>query len=518
MRQTLFYIPNHIGGMPVFGFGLLLLLWTVLGVALLVWLARQGRLKDEWISYLLILVPVALAIWLVLPQLTDPRGLPIRSYGMMMLLAVVSGTALAAWRARRAGLEVDLIYTLAFWTFVPGILGARAFYVIEYWDETYWPVYQNHGLQALFGSVVNVAEGGLVVYGALFGGAVGLAAFIGKYRLPLLALGDLVAPSLALGLALGRVGCLLNGCCFGGPTDYPWAVTFPFSSPPHTHQVQRGQLPLHGLRLEGGPAGRPEIAEVLPGSPAHDAGLAAGDVLRQINGTPVESVAGARWALLEAHKVNVLFKSGDDHYTYWAFEPPDDPAASVYADRDGGVVLFGMAVAEGPRRRLAVAAVDRPSPAAKQGIRPGWQVVAISGRPVRTLTDFRARLDEFHREPWLEVRAAGNKVAHWPLAGPPGRSLPVHPTQLYSALNAMFLCFLLLAYEPFQRRDGELIALALTLYAITRYLIEDIRVDEPPVFGTGLSISQNVSLLILLVLAGLWYYILRQPRKTTAKR
>ena len=515
MRQTLFYLPNEIGGIPVFGLGLVLLLWCVLSIGLLVWLARQGRLREEGTSYLLILVLVALAIWFVLPQLTEPRGLPIRSYGMMMLLAVVSGTALAAWRARRAGIDSEAIYVLAFWAFVPGIVGARAFYVIEYWNQTYWPVYQSRGLQALLASLVNVAEGGLVVYGALFGGAVGVVAFVRRYRLPLLVLGDLVAPSLLLGLALGRAGCLLNGCCFGGPTDYPWAVTFPFSSPPHTHQAQRGDLPLHGLRIDAGPDHRPEIGEVVPGSPAEKAGLAAGDRVRQVSGVAVDSVAGARWALLEAHKMNVLLKSGDDQYTYWSIELPGDPAAPIYADRNGRVALFGMVVAEGPDRRLAVAAVDRLTPAAKQGIAPGWQVVAVSGRPVHTLDHFRARLDEFHREPWLEVRAAGNKVARWPLARPPARSLPIHPTQLYSALNAVFLCLLLLAYEPFRRRDGELIALGLTLYPVTRYLIENIRVDEPPVFGTGLSISQNVSLLMLLAVAGLWYYVLRQPKKAT---
>ena len=103
MRQTLFYVPADVAGMPVFGLGLLLLAWVLLSAGLLVWLAREGRLRDEWLSYLVILVPVGLVIWFLLPQLVEPRGLPIRSYGTMMLLAVVSGTVLAAWRARRAG-------------------------------------------------------------------------------------------------------------------------------------------------------------------------------------------------------------------------------------------------------------------------------------------------------------------------------------------------------------------------------------------------------------------------------
>ncbi len=123
----------------------------------------------------------------VLPALCDPQqGLPIRGYGMMMLLAVVAGTSLAAWRAKRVGLDPDLIFSLAFWMLVPGIIGARAFYVIEYWRTEYWPAYTepDGGLGPLLVAIVNVAKGGLVVYGAFFGGVAGLLLFVRKHRLP----------------------------------------------------------------------------------------------------------------------------------------------------------------------------------------------------------------------------------------------------------------------------------------------------------------------------------------------
>ena len=71
----------------------------------------------------------------------------------------------------------------------------------------------------------------------------------------------------------------------------------------------------------------------------------------------------------------------------------------------------------------------------------------------------------------------------------------------------------LLAYDPFCRRDGELFALLLTVYPITRFLLEIIRIDESPVWFTGLSISQNVSLGIFLFSAALWAYLLRQPQR-----
>ena len=80
---------------------------------------------------------------------------------------------------------------------------------------------------------------------------------------------DLVAPSMAIGLAFGRIGCLLNGCCYGGQTDWPWHVTFPkFSSryeaakprlqrfsPPYADQASRGEM--HGFRLERARTSRP---------------------------------------------------------------------------------------------------------------------------------------------------------------------------------------------------------------------------------------------------------------------
>ncbi len=95
----------------------------------------------------------------------------------------------------------------------------------------------------------------------------------------------------------------------------------------------------------------------------------------------------------------------------------------------------------------------------------------------------------------MRIAVAGEPgIKRWTIAGPPPRSPPVHPAQLYSLIDALLLCFLLLAYEPYKRRDGELTALVLTLHPISRFLLEIIRVDESAVFGTGMSISQNISI------------------------
>ena len=96
----------------------------------------------------------AVIVW-VLPGICEPpHGLPIRGYGMMILLAVVAGTGLAVWRGQRAGIDPEVIVSLAFWMMLPAIVGARAFYVTEYWSESYWPVYGERGLPALLLAVV----------------------------------------------------------------------------------------------------------------------------------------------------------------------------------------------------------------------------------------------------------------------------------------------------------------------------------------------------------------------------
>lgn len=415
MYQTLFHIPREVSGLPLFGAGVLLAAWAVFSVGLLLWLAwRQGWTADTR-SYVPLLLLVGAAIWLLLPALCDEHGLPIRSYGVMLLVAVVSGVALAVRRAVRAGLDPDVILGLAFWMFIPGIIGARTFYVIEYWENFLRPTPDAPCLGATLGAIINVSEGGLVVYGSLIGGLPGLLLYARKHRLPLLALGDLIAPSMVLGLALGRIGCLLNGCCYGGPCDVPWAVTFPPESPPYKSQVQRGQM--HGFEVGEGAGGGPAVVRVEPGSPAEQAGLKPGDRLGRING----------------------------------FEP--------------------------------VSAADAHSLIAR----------AFYGRRP------------------LELRTAEGRELTVPAAPVPARSLRVHPSQVYSAISALLLCLFLLAYDPYCRRDGQLFAAMLTIYPVLRFLLEIIRTDEGGTWPVGLSISQNVSLLVLAAAAALWVHLLRRP-------
>jgi len=201
----------------VFGVGLLLGVWVLFSVGFLAFSGyRRGWGAETWM-HLPMLVIVAAAIVFVLPNLVEGAGLPIRGYGVMMLVGVVAGVGLAMQRAQAARIDPEKILSLAFWLFAAGIAGARLFHVIEYWDQQYrQPKEGPLDPVATFKQVINIPAGGLVVYGSLIAGSLALIWFVKKNKLPGLALCDLIAPSMVLGLAFGRIGCLLNGCCFGG--------------------------------------------------------------------------------------------------------------------------------------------------------------------------------------------------------------------------------------------------------------------------------------------------------------
>ena len=148
----------------------------------------------------------------------------------------------------------------------------------------------------------------------------------------------------------------------------------------------------------------------------------------------------------------------------------------------------------------------------------GERVLAVNGHPVQTVEEAQLEL--------LRIYGAGTPLSlrlegqlgdvSWPVTAETQRSRPVHPAQLYSLIDGLLLCFLLLAYEPYKKRDGELTALLLTIHPISRFLLEIIRVDEASVFETGMSISQNISIAVFVGGVLLWIYLfVRRPRPAT---
>jgi len=143
----------------------------------------------------------------------------------MIALAFVFGLWTATRRARRENISSEAIADVTLWIMVGTILGARAAYVLTYWNDEF----AGQPVSEIFA----IWHGGLVFYGGLIGAIITGAIYLRWKKLPLWKIADVLAPSIALGSVFGRIGCLLNGCCYGRACALPWAISFPADNPLH---------------------------------------------------------------------------------------------------------------------------------------------------------------------------------------------------------------------------------------------------------------------------------------------
>ncbi|MFQ5957370.1 MAG: prolipoprotein diacylglyceryl transferase [Candidatus Brocadiales bacterium] len=266
--------------------------------------------------------------------------IPVYSYGFMMMIGFLFAVLVARRKANYERVDPHLITDLGIYALVGGILGARALFIIHHFSE-----YAAHPLD-----IFMIFKGGLSFYGGLFVATATAAVFCKKRGLSPLKCLDMAAVGLAIGLAFGRIGCFLNGCCYGG--------------------------------------------------------------------------------------------------------------------RVGDNFLFRVAF---PKTKDALGNVDG-SPAFLHHLEEGWIGFAD------------------------------------PL------SLPVHPTQIYSALGAFMLFLILSNVYAYKKRDGEIFLLFLILYAPMRFYWEILRDDSAPVLY-GLTVSQVIGIPAFLLALGLFIYGRRQLQK-----
>ena len=244
MRQTLCYIPETCYGIPVFGWGwgLAMLVAAVILVHACQYI--KHRKIDGLGDSLGLLVLGGIILVFILPTITQPGvGTPIRGYGFCLLLAIFAAFFLVLHLAKKQNISGEKVISLCFWTVIAGIVGARLFYVTEYWQKMlrFDEAGQILPIESLF-SLFNIADGGIVVFGSILGGMLAALVFMLLNKMPILRTFDLMAPALMLGIAIGRIGCLLNGCCFGAVTESSWGIVFPPDSPAHFHQVAKGMV------------------------------------------------------------------------------------------------------------------------------------------------------------------------------------------------------------------------------------------------------------------------------------
>ncbi len=353
MRQILIRIHlddlfslEPIENVTAIGVGYLLIPWVLAGLWMAAHATRHKPIRLDNFTPMLFWLTVAIGIY-SLPWWAPVKSIPVYGYGFMLCVAFLLGMQMAIWRLRSEGLGSDeehrreFVWDFAMWLFFSGIVGSRLFYVIQYRHDVF------AGKQGFFEHVlaaVNLPDGGLTLFGGLILASIAAIVFLNRYcrrhNLTPLYLADVIVPSLFVGIACGRLGCFLNGCCYGDRCDLIWAVTFPKDSVAYQAMQFRGLL------------------------------------------------------------------------------PPDALA-----------------------------------------------------------------------------------------------SLPLHPTQIYSSLNAVVIAVLTTVYFRYRTRNGAVVALALIVYPISRFVIEILRWDESAKWDTGLTISQLVSLFVFaigLAMAG-WCFTTDRP-------
>lgn len=420
MNQTLLVIPHEWLGWP------LQLAWWFLVAGVVAWTARSEGLAKAIGLFAPFAVAVSLLIYFVIPAVEVqglnpedplgakiPLGIAIRGYGVCLTLAILAAVGLVFRRSSQVGLDLDRMFTLCFSMVIVGILGARIFYVVQKWDQ-----FQFVNLPQFLVSIVDMTKGGLVVYGSLFGAFLVLALAPRILKLPTRLVLDVVAPAMLLGLAIGRIGCLMNGCCYGGecPPEYPLGIRFPVEAPAYYDQLRQGRL--LGLRGDW----EPEADYPLKVTAIEPEGYAATKRL------PIEV----------GERLNIV-----------------TPGADFLVGIKSGQIDVPMAV--------------------------------------------------------LIEREGSEEPLRIPVAELPNRSLKVHPAQVYAAISAALVCAVLWFAFPLRKFDGQLFAGLLMLYPTSRLLEEVIRSDENGIFGTPLTISQWVSVLLVIVGIGMWWWLSRRP-------
>ncbi len=177
------------------------------------------------------LLPAGLLAGVVFALIHQFGPIEIKSWGTMLVLAFVAGSAYMIYYGDRRVLTPAECLDVALYTLVGAVIGARLLYV-----ALDWPVYSAR-LYALF----NVWEGGLSFHGGLIGGILGVWIYCRRRQKSFGAVMDQGAPAVALGYVFARLGCFLNGCCHGHESHLPWAMRFPHGELPN--------VPVHPTQL-----------------------------------------------------------------------------------------------------------------------------------------------------------------------------------------------------------------------------------------------------------------------------
>lgn len=175
------------------------------------------------------------------PVIFQFHSFKLPAYGLMVACGYLAAILYLMRMAGRHAFRKEDLSDLIFYSVLSGMLGAKLFYAVTYWDQ-FGPTFLSRALNLL-----KTFQYGFVFYGGLLAGAAAFFAVCRRRGLPALRAADLFAPALALGHAFGRVGCFLAGCCHGSPTSCPVSVVF--TDPASEVNPLYMGLPLHPTQL-----------------------------------------------------------------------------------------------------------------------------------------------------------------------------------------------------------------------------------------------------------------------------
>jgi prolipoprotein diacylglyceryltransferase len=429
-----------------------------------------------------------------------PDSIPIYGYGLMLFVAFVICTWLAGRRAQKEGIGREHIQDLAIWLFIGGLVGSRVLFMFYNAPPGGWT------LGEFIKQFPQLWDGGVILYGAVIGGVIGYAFayqfIIRKHGLSGWKIADITAPVIALGIGLGRLGCLLNGCCYGHVAcPHCPGISFPLAAPARFELVAKGYQTAAGFTTASAEDDPRTVVSIEPGSATARSGLRPGDVIVQADAQPIKQM--------------------DDLREYLRKQATGKEPVVLKVERDGRAVSLepnpNLLLADFQTLDLRVVrAVEPGSPAARAGLEEWDRIIKADNHDVDDYYDLARYLGDPHHWPrgqnGLTLTVVKPDSSERVLSFVPW-TLPLHPTQLYETVSMVLLFLLLLAYYPFRRHDGEVIALLMACYAVHRSLNELLRSDKRP----G-EFEMIVSLLLFAAGVGLfvWRRWLSAPPSTAA--
>jgi phosphatidylglycerol:prolipoprotein diacylglycerol transferase len=155
-------------------------------------------------------------------------ALTVKGYGLMLVIGFLLAVHVIRRLSKNITPDPQMITNASLYSLVAGVIGARVFYIVHHFEN----------LAGNLKSVFAIWQGGLELLGGVIAAIAVIVLYLRYHKLPARQYLDILAIGLMLALCFGRMGCFLNGCCFGKPADVPWAVRFPYGSFAYTSQVE----------------------------------------------------------------------------------------------------------------------------------------------------------------------------------------------------------------------------------------------------------------------------------------